>query len=158
MLIINSLPVNDIFLLSANITFVNTVYPDQAQQNVGHDLDLNSGFSKRLILKKNQQTTKNHEKFHRMQRVIYLIPESYNSFMLIRGYMSMSKVYTRGCLEAQLHHFKKNDRKNIKRHCVFYGVESWSGVLEWSGVRFWSGKGRMECSCDVCVAKFYVTL
>ena len=38
------------------------------------------------------------------------------------------------------------------RHCVFYGVESWSGVLEWRiGVRFWSGKSRMVCSCDACV-------
>ena len=37
-----------------------------------------------------------------------------------------------------------------ERHCVIYGVESWSGVLEWShGVEswseFWSGmKSDME--------------
>ena len=36
--------------------------------------------------------------------------------------------------------------KYFKRHCVFYGVESWSGVLEWShgvefGGKFWSGSG-----------------
>ena len=28
----------------------------------------------------------------------------------------------------------------LSRHCVIYGVESWSGVLEWNhGVEFWSG-------------------
>ena len=28
----------------------------------------------------------------------------------------------------------------LERHCVIYGVESWSGVLEWSlGVEPWSG-------------------
>ena len=28
---------------------------------------------------------------------------------------------------------------SFSRHCVIYGVESWSGVLEWShGVAYWS--------------------
>ena len=34
---------------------------------------------------------------------------------------------------------KKKEKKQLgflpeQRHCVFYGVECWTGVLEWSGV------------------------
>ena len=35
---------------------------------------------------------------------------------------------------------RENSIPSHKRHCVIYGVESWSGVLEWShGVESWSG-------------------
>ena len=40
----------------------------------------------------------------------------------------------------------------FKGHCVFYGVESWSGVLDWShGVEYWSG--FLEWNLGVLVRK-----
>ena len=54
------------------IVFANSLGPDQARQNVGPDLGPNCltlwwyswmNFSKKLILKKNQQTTKNMKKY-----------------------------------------------------------------------------------------------
>ena len=58
------------------ITFAISLDPDQARQSVGPDLDPNrltlwwyswKNFSKKTILKKNQQTTKKHDKLPSMQ-------------------------------------------------------------------------------------------
>ena len=60
------------------ITFANSLDPDQAQQNVGPDLDPNcltlwwyswKIFLKKLIFKKNLQMTKKHAKLSSIQRV-----------------------------------------------------------------------------------------
>ena len=58
------------------ITFANILDPDQAQQNVGPDLDPNyltlkvfiKEFVEQVDFEKNQHTTKMHEKFPREQR------------------------------------------------------------------------------------------
>ena len=104
-----------LFTKSAKIcllkAFANTLDPDQARQNVGLDLDQNcltlwsnskKKFSKKLILKKNQQATIKREKIPCLHVVFYLFLSSV--FFLFLFFFSKStflKKYFRNTISVK---------------------------------------------------------